>query len=231
VSISAEEFLMGGGIPSAKFDTIGTTVSGTIATRPEVVQQTDLDTGEPKFWNDGKPMMQLAVTIQTELRDPEIPDDDGKRKFYVKAKLLEAVRAAIRTAGAKGLDVGGVLTVAYVADGEVKKRGHNPPKIYSATYQPPAAAQANAFLNGGPAPQWAANAFAQPAPGSIAQMPQQASQRADALYQAAQQQLAAQPASAPAEGAAWTPPEGMDPQQAAALAALTPQQRSALGYP
>jgi hypothetical protein len=224
MSISAEEFLMGGGIPSAKFDTIGTTVSGTIATRPEVVQQTDLDTGDPKFWNDGKPMMQLAVTIQTELRDPEVPDDDGKRKFYVKAKLLDAVRTAIRTAGAKNLEVGGVLTVAYVADGEVKKRGHNPPKIYSATYQPPTAVQANAFLNGGQPAQAAPQA---PAQGFVP-----ANQGAAPQWAAPAQAQPVQAAPAPAaEGAVWTAPPGMDPQQAAALAALPPAQRAALGYP
>lgn len=249
MSMTANEFLMGGGIPSAHSVFVdapfGTSVTGTIATLPEVVQQTDLDTGELKFWNDGKPMMQMAVTLQTDLRNPEMVEDTGLRKLFVKAKLLEAVRTAVRASGAKGLDVGGVLTVTYIADGERKKAGKNPPKFYTATYAPPSAAQANAFLNGqqpqaappqqapaatfvppnqGPAPQWAA-----PAPGPIAQMPQQASQRADAIYQAAQQPAPAAP-PAPADGGVWTPPPGMDPQQAAALANLQPAQRAQLGY-
>lgn len=196
--MSANDFLMGGGIPAAKFDTIGTTVGGPITTPPKVEQQKDLDTGEPKFWNDGKPMMQMLVTVQTDQRDPEIQDDDGQRTFYIKANSLKAVRDAVRRSGAKGLEVGGILTLTYTGDGEQKKRGFNPPKLYAATYAPPSAAQANDFLNG----------QAQAAP-------------------------AAPPAAAPAASTApgaWTPPPGMDAAQAAALAALTPDQRTALGF-
>ncbi|MER7206363.1 hypothetical protein [Streptosporangium sp. NPDC000239] len=221
-TMDANAFLMGGGIPSAQFPTIGTTVSGPITTPPTVEQQKDLDSGEPKFWSDGKPMMQMVVTVQTSLRDPQIVDDDGQRKFYIKAKLLDAVRTAVRQAGARGLEVGGVLSITYVADGEVKKRGHNAPKIYTAAYAAPSAVQANEFLQG--APQAPATA-----PGPIAQMPQQVAQRAEAIYQAAQTTLAAQPAPAPA-AAAWTPPPGTSPEQAAALAALTPEQRATLGF-
>lgn len=248
MTMSANEFLMGGGIPAAQFpdEAYGTTVGGVITTQPEMVQQTDLDDGTLKFWNDGKPMMQCIVIVQTEIRDPQITDDEGLRKFYIKANSLKAVREAVRRSGSKGLEVGGTLALTYTADGERKSRTKNPPKLYSATYQPPAAAAANAFLNGsqqppaqqyapqpaqgfvppnqGPAPQWAA-----PAPGPIAQMPQQASQRADAIYQAAQQPAPAAP-PAPADGGVWTPPPGMDPQQAAALANLQPAQRAQLGY-
>lgn len=208
----ANDFLMGGGSTAAKFDTIGTTVSGQITTPPRVEQQKDFTTGEPKIWNDGKPMQQLVVTVATTLRDPDVSDDDGTRAFYIKANMLKAVREAVRKSGAKGLEVGGTLAVTYTADGESTKRGFNPPKIYSATYTPPAAAAAAEFLNAqqpapaaapqgafvpasqGPAPQWATGATAQ------------------------------QPAAQ-----AWTPPPGVSPEQAAALAVLTPEQRAALG--
>ncbi|MEU4332354.1 hypothetical protein [Nonomuraea dietziae] len=201
----ANDFLMGGGIPAAKFETIGTTVTGQICAQPEVIQQTDLDTGKPLFWDDGRPRMQLVVTVQTNLRDPEMPDDDGQRKFYVRAKLQDAVRQAVRAAKARGLEIGGTLSITYAADGEQTRRGFNPPKIYTATYQPPAAVAANEFLNqGSPAP---AQQYAPP-----------------------QQAPAPAPAAPAADGGAWTPPPGMDPAQAAALAALTPQQRQALGY-
>ncbi|MFI6910135.1 hypothetical protein ACIBKY_53405 [Nonomuraea sp. NPDC050394] len=224
IDITAQDFLMGGGITSAKFPdgAYGTTVGGPITQPPRVEQQKDLDTGELKFWNDGKPMMQMIVTVQTDLRDPAVADDDGQRAFYIKANSLKAVRDAVRRSGAKSLEVGGMLALTYTGDGEKKKAGKNPPKLYSATYSPPSAAQANEFLNGGapqapaahpggftpanqgPAPQWAQPAQA-PAP------------------------AAPQPA-APAASGVWTPPTGMDPAQAAALAALTPEQRAALGY-
>lgn len=213
MTISANDFLMGGGIPAAKFDTIGTAVGGPITTAPRVEQQKDLDTGEPKFWNDGQPMQQLVVTVQTDLRDPQVIDDDGQRTFYIKANSLKAVREAVRRSGAKGLEVGGTLTLTYAADGEQKKRGFNPPKIYTAAYVPPAAVAANAFLGAQPAPAAAPQAaFVPPNQGP-------APQWANATPA---------PAAAPA-AQAWTPPPGVSPEQAAALAQLSPEQRAQLG--
>mgnify|MGYP000676876507 CR=1 FL=1 len=135
-------WLMSGGVPAAKFEAHGDTIKGTITEAPELRQQTDFDTGAPKFWDDGKPMMQLVITLATDDRDPATPDDDGTRRLYVKGKLQQAIAAAIRKAEANGLAVGGVLTVAYVGDDEPKKRGaRNEPLdtwgyAYAATHHP-----------------------------------------------------------------------------------------------
>ncbi|MEV4158991.1 hypothetical protein [Nonomuraea dietziae] len=212
--MDANDFLMGNGIPSAhayyKNAPFGTTVGGQITMQPEVTQQSDLDTGELKFWSDGKPMQQLVVTVQTSLRDPEVIDDDGQRRFYIKAKMLDAVRDAVRRSGAKGLEVGGTLMITYTADGEAKKKAHNPPKIYTATYTPPSAAAANAMLMGAPA--------------------------APPVHQAAPvaQPVAPQPLPAtPAPAAAVPAPAGaVDPAAlAAAMAQLSDEQKRALGIP
>lgn len=133
---SADQFLMGGGIKSAKFETVGTTVGGPIAEKPEVQQQRDFSSGEPKFWNDGKPMLQLRVLLRTSQRDPDDPEDDGLRAIYVKGLLQKVVQQAVRAAGTNGLEVDGVLTVTYTGDGE-RKGNLNPPKLYSATYTSP----------------------------------------------------------------------------------------------
>src|SRR4051794_6202440 len=94
---TADQFLMGGGVASAKFERIGDFVVGTVAEEPEVRQQTDLTTGTLKVWDDGRPMLQLVVTLQTEQRDGA--DDDGLRRVYVKGKsLTDAVRDAVRKA-------------------------------------------------------------------------------------------------------------------------------------
>jgi hypothetical protein len=148
MTTTADQFLLGGGGKSAKFDAIGASITGTIASAPEVKQQTSMETGQPLTWDNGDPRMQLVVTLQTSLREDE--DDDGLRKLYVKGSkdpasqsLHAAVAGAVHAAGAKGLDVGGTLTVTYVADGVAKTRGYNPPKKYTATYKAPDAA---AFL-------------------------------------------------------------------------------------
>ena len=141
----------GGGAPTAKFPTIGTSVGGRITEKPFVQQQRDIDSGEPKFWNDGKPMMQLVVTVQTNQSDPSIQDDDGRRRLFVKGQLKQAVHDAVRAVGGSGLEVGGHLTVTYVADGEAKKRGFTPPKQYTAKYVPAAQVELNTPDPGVPA--------------------------------------------------------------------------------
>lgn len=139
-STDINAFLMGGGAKSAKFENVGDKISGTI-TAAEVTQQTDLTDGTPKTWDNGDPMMQLVVTIATDLREDE--DDEGTRKLYLKGSKpttsLGAVRAAIKAAGAKGLEIGGTLSVAYTGDGEPTKRGFTAPKQYAAKYTPPPA--------------------------------------------------------------------------------------------
>ncbi|PLS30866.1 PhnA protein [Bifidobacterium margollesii] len=72
--------VMSGGTPSAigKDDPIGTSASG-IVRNIEAQQQHDIDTGAPKFFDNGQPMMQIVVHIATDQRDPMIPGDDGMR--------------------------------------------------------------------------------------------------------------------------------------------------------
>lgn len=140
---SADDFLMGGGVTSAKFPTIGTTVAGRITERPTVEQQKDFTTGEAKFWDDGKPQMQLVVTVATNDIDPSNPDDDGARRIYVKGQMKNAVAQAVRTAGARGLEVGGILSVTYSADGVAKNPRFNAPKNFTAHYTPAATVALN----------------------------------------------------------------------------------------
>lgn len=135
-----DSFLMGGGVPSASFHKLGDSCTGVVSEKPVLRQQTDMATNQPKTWDNGDPMMQLVVTLQTDQRDPQIEDDDGRRRIYVKFNLKNAVADAVRKAKAKSLEVGGKLTVTYIKDGEATQRGFNPPKFYSATYSPPASA-------------------------------------------------------------------------------------------
>jgi len=138
----AMDFLMGSGGTSASFaGTPPITHNGKVVAE-SLQQQRDLQTGEKKFWDDEKtePMMQLVITIDTGVIDPEIEDDDGVRKIYAKAQMLGAIRDAVKKSGHKGKSlIGGNLAVKYVRDGETKKRGFNPPKIYAALYEPPTA--------------------------------------------------------------------------------------------
>jgi hypothetical protein len=139
---AADRFLMGDGAPGLKFETIGDKQTGTIVEPPEVRQQTDPKDNSLKFWPDGNPQMQLVVTLQTTYRDG--PDDNGRRRWYIKGKsMTDETRDAVKRAGAKGLEVGGVPTIIYVADGLQQNKALNKPKLYKVDYQRPDGAAAS----------------------------------------------------------------------------------------
>jgi hypothetical protein len=148
---TADQFLMGGGgAPTAKFPAIGASVSGRITERPVVEQQRDIKDGSLKFWKDGGKMMQLVVTVQTDQRDPSLEDDDGRRRIFVKGAMKNSIADAVRATGARGLEVGGFLTVTYTHDGQKTNPAFDPPKQFSAQYTAAAIAELN---TPDPAPQ------------------------------------------------------------------------------
>jgi len=138
---SANDLLMGGGGKSAKFKEVGDSVVGTILDAT-TQQQTDIN-GELKTWDNGDPMWQVVVTLQTDERDDE--DDDGIRKVYLKGSSKNplsaagAVRKAIVDAGEKELKEGGRLGMQYTGDGEPTRAGLTAPKQYRAQYEAPKA--------------------------------------------------------------------------------------------
>jgi hypothetical protein len=138
--VNPNDWLLSTGTRSASFLKVGDHVVGFIGRQPEVTQQRDFESGEPKFWSDGNPMMQLRVVLNTDGRDPEDPEDSGERAVYIRGNMQKAVAQAVRQAGAPGLEIGGKLLIRYVADGKPTRRGLNPPKVYEAKYRPPAAA-------------------------------------------------------------------------------------------
>ena len=130
----ANEYLMSGGVASAKFEKPGAIVRGVIVRKPDLQQQRDFTKGTPLTWDDGSPRQQIRVTLATD--EHEDDDDNGERAIYLKGALLKAVQAAVKAAGAKGLEVGGKLVVKYTKDGE-KKGNLNAPKLYVAKYEAP----------------------------------------------------------------------------------------------
>jgi len=126
--IDPSQFLTGSGAITAKFAAHGASVTGTIASEPQVTQQTAFGTAEPLVWSDGSPRLQLVVEIETAA---------GLQKLYVKSGLKTAVSDAVRAAGQTGLQIGGTLTVTYVSDAPPARPGIAGAKIYSATYAAP----------------------------------------------------------------------------------------------
>lgn len=209
---SADAFLLGGGGKSASFENIGDSITGTVVST-EVRQQTDLS-GNPRTWDDGNPIMQLVVKLQTSHREDQ--DDDGIRAVYVKGSkkagsrsLHDAVATAVRSSGAKSLEEGGTLTVTHDGTEPSSTRGFNDRKLYTASYvAPDHAAQAGDFLGTAPA----APPVQQVAPAPVQQAPAPV----------------AAPAPVPAAAAAPAGlPAGTTPEQVAAFAAYMATQQAA----
>lgn len=131
-----------------KSSQIGDTVSGTIIDA-EVRQSRDFDNNKLEFWDDGSPVLQLVVNIQTDLDEPtsEGEEDDGVRSVYVKwwGASRKALLKSIKEAGAADLDAGAAFTASYIGDGEQPDKKKSPPKLYAYGYKPAGAvAQATA---------------------------------------------------------------------------------------
>lgn len=167
---TGSDLIMGIGGPAAKFDTIGTVVKGQIVDIGKG-QQRDYLSKEPLFWQANRkpgtavtndPVMQAIITVQTDLRDPAVDNDDGQRRIYVGGQnIREAVRDAVIKSGAKDIRVGGTLAVKYTAGAG----GTGDPKQFYAEYAPPAAGMD--LLGGQPQAQPAQ----QPAPAQAATPP------------------------------------------------------------
>lgn len=162
----ANSILMGGSnAPKWKFDQPGDTDKGVITSPPEAVQEREYDPtnpggGAPKYFPSGDPIMGINVEVQT---NNTFGDDDGLRTFYIQGKRLkDAVRNAVRESGARGLEVGGELTVtltSYVMPGD-RRSGIN----WDITYTP--AAQV-ALMKPAPTPQPVVAPVATPAAGPV----------------------------------------------------------------
>ena len=126
--------LMGSGGRSATFKTHGDQVWGEIV-HSELRQQTDFDTNALLFWDDGKPRMQVVITLQTDEQTDD--EDDGLRKVYAKGQMMRAIQQAVLKAGARGIADGGKLVVRYTGDAEPKRKGMSGEKQYFAKYVQP----------------------------------------------------------------------------------------------
>lgn len=93
--------------------------------------------GAQKFWPDGNPVMNVWVTLQTDVRDPNVERDDGRRVLVLDSKnKLEAVQRAVGESGSSFLK-GGRLDIEWYGNDPNGKNPDNPPKLYRARYQPP----------------------------------------------------------------------------------------------
>jgi hypothetical protein len=143
--------------PSAKLVRVGDKVSGRIV-GVRRTQHCEYKTNIPLYWEKtgqgaaivkhpvnpltglpNDPKLQYEITLDT-----GIPDENGttKRRLFVRGKRMEnALRTAVQTtAGEDGLLIGGALTCTLTGT-EPSQGGGSDAKLYTFTYQPPAAGE------------------------------------------------------------------------------------------
>lgn len=108
----------------------GATITGTLDLI-ETSQMRDFQTKQPSYWNDGRPQMQIHIVIHTNLHDPAVEDDDGRRSIWIKGWgiQLKAFREACQKAGIKKPTKGDQFTATFTGYGE-RGNAPQPPKIY-----------------------------------------------------------------------------------------------------
>jgi hypothetical protein len=215
--------LLAGNSAKAYFDANsqpGDSVTGVIE-KIETTQVNDFQTKQPAFWNDGRPKEQIHVIIQTQLRDPSVDDDDGRRSLWIKGWgiQLKAFREACRQAGVKIPKPGDTITERFVGLGQ-RGDAPQPPKVFEFHIEP--ASSVNSLVNGSQ-PQQPVQQGSQQPPVQQPQQdypqqqyaPQQPTQTPNQWYQ--------QPPVDP-----WNPPTQQQPQQPAQPVQLgQPQQPKA----
>lgn len=124
-------------VPSISFKDakVGDSFHGVI-TDLETAQVRNYDSGEPEFWDDGKPKLQIVVTLATDYIDPELEGDDGTRKVYLAGQKLTAAKQAMKEAGIQKLEKGFKFTIAYVGSKPSSNKKYNDVKLYGITIVP-----------------------------------------------------------------------------------------------
>lgn len=109
-------------------------------------EQTDMDSGETKKWDDGKPKMQVVIKLKVPgIEDKgkydrstetwnEVEDDDGVRYLFCAGGLFTAARNGLREAKLKLPPIGGKLSVKHESTRKPTKVGYNGAKVYKITF-------------------------------------------------------------------------------------------------
>lgn len=123
----------------------GVARGGVIVKDPEIQDMTEMGTGKPIQWPDGRPKQQMVVTLVCDgstggmdEREPTNPADRGERRLYVRGYMVSAIKDALAKVGAPGLRQGGTLLVAWIDEKPSKTASFDPARVWAAQYSPPA---------------------------------------------------------------------------------------------
>lgn len=133
----ANDLLSGTSIPSLSFKDakVGDGYEGTIAGL-RTVQVRNFETNEPEFWDDGKPKLQIEVTLDTDLADGTNPEDDSQRRVFLFGQKLRAAQEEMRKKGLKKLEIGSGFKITLSGTKPAQNKRYNDVKLYSIELTP-----------------------------------------------------------------------------------------------
>lgn len=111
---------------------IGTTYSGVTTEPLSQRQATDFTTKQPKFYSDGKPIVDIIAVLQTDLREDE--EDTGIRGLTFSSGMRAALMQEVKRLGIKRFGVGTRITVELV--GFKPNPKGRPSKLFNVTLEP-----------------------------------------------------------------------------------------------
>lgn len=151
----ADDLLAGSSVPTLSFKdvAVGNGYEGTIVSARTVQVRNYEDPTKFEFWDDGKPKLQIEVTLATEYADPSDPDDNGDRRVYLFGQKLKAAQDEFRKKGLKKLEAGSHFKITLVGTKPSSNKRYNDVKLYEIEINPATSnAAVDALLEAGAKP-------------------------------------------------------------------------------
>lgn len=132
-----EAFFTGGGGPkSVSPKKPGEFVQGLIY-KYKKTEERDDDGNVVCYPGSENPKPQIILWLKTDMRDPEIPNDQGERRLWMKGNALWALKNFLRDNQLGAPKVGGKIRLEVVELKANTDRKKQPMKIHAAKYAPP----------------------------------------------------------------------------------------------
>jgi hypothetical protein len=125
-------------VPSLSFKDveIGTKFEGVITDLRTVQVRNYDDPNKLEYWDDGKPKLQIEVTLATEYIDPSLDEDDGTRRVYLFGQKLQAAKAEMKAKGIEKLEKGFKFAIEFVGTKPSSNKRYNDVKLYAIEVTP-----------------------------------------------------------------------------------------------
>jgi hypothetical protein len=125
-------------VPSLSFKDVevGTKFEGVITDLRTVQVRNYDDPNKLEYWDDGKPKLQIEVTLATEYIDSSLDEDDGTRRVYLFGQKLQAAKAEMKAKGIEKLEKGFKFAIEFVGTKPSSNKRYNDVKLYAIEVTP-----------------------------------------------------------------------------------------------